>query len=471
MTAPAARPLLPWRAYAAVLLAAVLAAYAADVGRAFIKEDATWILASRIQRPADLLRVYTETGGFFRPTVALSFAVNHWMFGGHPAGYGWTNLLLAVACAAALFRLSRILGLSAGAGLLAAGLWILSFHGINMAVLWLSGRTALLLTLFALLAAAAAAVNRLVLMSVFAFLAMTSKEEGVLLPIVLLAILWLRPIGPPPKRQAIAAVAALLAVWAVYAMLRMQSDAYTPMSAPAFYTFTLAPGVVARNIGEYADRALTLPVAVSLLALAVVRRRPALVRRELKVAAIAGVWFAAAFALTVLLPGRSSLYALFPSAAAALAAGLVLDALWRTTPPSRRRALALLALALPVVLVPVHWQRNRRWTELADISRQTVRTLEGQVPSSATLWKIVVQDDHSTRANVAAALGWGLPDTMQLVTGRRPRAWFVPPPPDMHRNEWGSTPETADVLLVLRNGRITRETFDGSKPATAGQIW
>ena len=59
------------------------------------------------------------------------------------------------ACACALAALALDLGLSRRAALLAAVLWMINPHGINMAILWLSGRTTTLLTLFSLLAAVA----------------------------------------------------------------------------------------------------------------------------------------------------------------------------------------------------------------------------------------------------------------------------------------------------------------------------
>lgn len=469
MARAAARRGVPSWLFPLVVIAVVLTAYAADAGRAFIKEDATWILTSRVRSLADLGRLYTDTGGFFRPTVALSFAFNHWMFGGQPWGYGWTNLLLAFACAAAILWLSRVLGLRTGAAMLAAALWILNFHGVNMAVLWLSGRTALLLVLFASLAAAAAARHRVVTASVLAFLAMTSKEEGVLLPLVLMAVVWLRPAGDRARTSLIATAAALLVVCALYAGLRLRSDAYTPTSAPAFYTFTTAPAVVGRNLAEYADRALTFCAGVTLLVLAIATRRPVFEPQEKRVIALGSIWFAAGFALTVFLPARSSLYVLFPSVGGALAAASLASAAWRAADERRRRVLALLAVLVPWLFVPIYWERNTRWTELADISRQTVAVLEDRAPAAAP-WTVIVLDDLSTRANVAAALGWGLPDTMELVTGTRPRAWFVPPPPDMDPSEQVMAPAAADVLIVLQNNRVTPQSLEGWKPAVAGEI-
>jgi hypothetical protein len=465
------RPPVPVRAYPIVLAAVVLAAYAGDVGQAFIKEDAIWILRSRIAGVGDVTRLVTDTGGFFRPVVALSFAVNYWMFGSGSSGYGWTNLLLASGCAAALWRLARVLGLPRGAAVLAAAVWILNFHGISMAVLWLSGRTALLLVLFSLLAATAAARARVVSTCVYCLLAMASKEEGVLLPIVLIAVAVLRPEGAPPRKRLTALVAGLLIVWLTYGGLRTASDAYTPTTAPPFYTFTAAPSHVWDNIVEYADRALTLAAAVTLLALAIGGRRVSMGSREWKLVGLAGVWLAAGCGLTIFLPARSSLYALLPSVGGALASATVIGAAWSDIPPRRQRALAYLALVLPLSFVPIDWQRNERWTELADVSAQTVATFAALAPAASSRWEVIVLDDRSTRANVAAALGWGLPGTVELVTGKRPRVWIVPPPPDIDPSDIVMSPAAAGSILELRDGRVVPAPVDRVKPTPAGQFW
>lgn len=50
-----------------------------------------------------------------------------------------------------LFLLAERLGLPVPAALLTAAVWSFNFHGINVAVLWISGRTSLLVVLFAIL--------------------------------------------------------------------------------------------------------------------------------------------------------------------------------------------------------------------------------------------------------------------------------------------------------------------------------
>jgi hypothetical protein len=455
--------------HALVVAAVFLAGYAADVGRGFIKEDATWILRSRLDTPASLSRLLTDTGGFFRPVVALSFAANYRMFGRRPAGYGWTNLLLAGAIGLALFRLAVALGLPPGAALLAASAWLLNFHGINMAVIWLSGRTALLLILFATLAATEAARGRVLTTCFFAFLAALSKEEGVCLPVILLGVLWLAADGRLERRHA-ALAAGLAIVMVLYFVLRARSDAQTPSNAPAFYRFTLAPDVLAKNVAEYADRALTLPAAITLIGLAIGGVRPRLDRRDRNLMILGAVWIASGFALTIFLPVRSSLYALFPSVGAALVCAAALAAAWPRMPPARQSVLSVLALIVPLTFVPAYWARNDRWTDLADVSRNLTATF-GDLSSAAPAdWRVIVIDEPQNRSNIAAALGWTLQDAVELATGRRPHVWLTPPPPDASPADTVVTPATYDAIFELRGGRTVRVSPANWTPAAAGEM-
>jgi hypothetical protein len=458
---------IPLWTFAAVLTLVFLVSHGTDVGKGFVKEDAAWVMQSRVDTVHDLSRVVTRTGGFFRPVVALSFAINYWMFGGDPLGYGWTNLLLAAATGLGIYMLARSLGLPRGSALLAVALWILNFHGINMAVLWLSGRTALLLVLFAVLAAVATARNRLLLACVFALLAMGSKEEGVLLPIALLSILVLHPGVPATRRRVLTFGAGLVAVWVVYAAVRMQSDAMTPVNAPAFYTFAARGWSPLKNLAEYADRSLTFSLAVTIVAIAIAGSLPRLTRAELKMLALGMIWLICGFALTILLPARSSLYVVFPSVGGAIAAAVICTAVWRAMSPKRQARAALAALLVPVLLVPIHWRRNARWTELAIVSRDVVTVFTALADTAAPRWDVIVIDDRTARANIAAAIA--IPDAVELAIGRRPHVWLIPPPDDMEAHDWTTPPSNPDAVLALRAGRIVRVPVTEWRPAPAAE--
>jgi hypothetical protein len=134
----------------ALLAAALLLAYVPDLGHGFIKDDFGWIRGARIESADDAAGLLTRNNGFYRPLVSASFALNYAVSGMAPLAYGVTNFALLLAGAALLFMVARRLNLPATPSALASALWVFNFHGINMAVLWVSGRTALLLSCAAL---------------------------------------------------------------------------------------------------------------------------------------------------------------------------------------------------------------------------------------------------------------------------------------------------------------------------------
>ena len=125
----------------------------------------------------------------------------------------------------------------------------------------MSGRTATLLTLFSLLAAAAFVRAWYGAAAVLIACALLSKEEAVALPFILLTWAWIKGRGARPSWPAIAAVVVPLAG---YLALRALTPAMTPATAPSFYRFTAEPLLVIRNAGEYLDRSATLAAAALL---------------------------------------------------------------------------------------------------------------------------------------------------------------------------------------------------------------
>jgi hypothetical protein len=438
---------LPIWAPAAAALGTFLAVYVPAAGRGFIKDDFRWIVESRAGTIADLARPFVDTTGFFRPVVALTFAANEWAFGAEPWGYGATNLLLSLLCAGSVAWLASVWRLPAGACLLAAAIWLLNLHGINMAVLWISGRTALLVVLFSVLAAVATRRSRLLLAALLTFLAMLSKEEAVLLPVPLIAMLWLS-LEPGARRRPISRFAILLAiVEAAYFWLRRRSDALTPWSATREYRFSFDAGGVVENVLEYADRGATVAVAAVLLLALIAWRVPKLdgIERKLSIAGL--IWLAAGFALTVFLPIRSSLYACLPSVGTALAAAASAASLWRTASPARHRAASIVAVIVALALAPIHYARALPWTRNADLSRSVSSDL---VRLSGKTGPVVFVDDASTRVNLASAFGWLMPEAIQLLTGTRREVWLVPPLDGSNAPLTISSPPGPDAFALSR---------------------
>ena len=150
------RPLVAWREVALVLVALAFtgAVYVPDVGRGFVKDDFDWIAASRDGLHHPMAILLPGAVGFYRPIVSFTFALDAATYGLDSRGYGFTNLALFLLCGGALVHLGCAVGLTRRAAMLAAFIWMANPHGINMALLWISGRTALCLALFTALAVA-----------------------------------------------------------------------------------------------------------------------------------------------------------------------------------------------------------------------------------------------------------------------------------------------------------------------------
>ena len=416
------------RVAALALAALFLAIYVPDVGHGFIKDDFAWIRNSRVADPGGLLALFGQHVGFYRPLVAVSFAADYALWGLNPAGYAATNVALLLADASLLFWLARRFRLPAVAALVGAAVWVFNFHGVNMALLWISGRTSLLVTFFALATAHAWLARRWMAAGVLAFAAMLCKEEAVLLPVLFAVFAARDPQQPAPQpwveRSVLrpAAWALRPALWPMwlallgYLLLRLRSGAFGPSDAPSFYQFSSSPALLLRNVFEYLDRAATLGVVVSLVLLAVCRwRRVTALPDEKRVLTFAACWLLATYALTVLLPVRSSLYALLPSVATGLAVAAIAARAERANPAAfRRTAVALIVVV--ILLIPIYRSRNQRWTAVADLSASVIATLRART-AGLQPGLVVLVDDPGERVNIDAAFGSLLPDALVLELG------------------------------------------------------
>jgi hypothetical protein len=433
------------RAVAAVL-AIFLTIYLPDIGRGFISDDFRWIVESRVTSFAEAAALFTTNIGFYRPVTSLSFAIDGALWGGSAFGYGVTNLLLCLAVAGAMFAVAREVGLAAPGALLAAAVWMLNFHAINMAVLWLSGRTALLAACFSLGAAWGMFRGWSVASGLLALAAMLSKEEAIALP----ALFTLHALIVQ-RRISLRTVVPLWMSLGVYLVLRLQSGAFWPGDAPSFYQFSFAPSVVGRNVLEYIDRSGTVfaLVAAVLAAAAPVRWRD-LSPGERRVLGFAALWIAGMYTLTVFLPLRSSLYALLPSLGSALALGVLAGAAHRRV-PSRFAKVVIGLFAAAVLLVPVYRARNARWVELAELSERVLRTIAADAASQPT-GHVVLVDAAGERFNLAAAFGNLLPEALELRIGRGWTGEIV--------SSIGEA-EPATLLYALEKGQLVAKRRSG----------
>src|SRR5262245_24227242 len=445
-------------------LALILSAYGCDVGHGFVKDDFGWILSSR-----DVSNLLAAPTGFFRPVVSISFAVNYALFDIRPLGYGLTNLAVLLACTGLVAGLLTATGIRREVAVAGALVWALNFQGINMAVLWISGRTALLLTLWSVASAWAwqrdgGYVGRVfrpgAAATVFAALAMLSKEEAFVLPAVLTLWAFIDQAGTKDERDWSQIWRRSWPLWVVFVLcfaLRMQSGALTPATAPAFYRYRFDLEMLADNTLSYLDRVGTTPVLALVLFWLVAGAPRLSMSSRARLVSLKGVaWLAFAFLPTILLPVRSSLYAVMPSVGVVMIVATLADELVPGLSASALKRSTVALTLIFVLLLPVYRLRNERYVREAELSRSIVTELASISGSSQAGGLVVIRDIRSeARPTAEQAFGPGADSAAALMTHGKLRAWIDPPP-----SELAGTPapdlSQAIAVLTVENGIVRR---------------
>jgi hypothetical protein len=427
-----------------------LAVYLPVVGEGFISDDFAWLERSRWQGSGTLARAFASSTDFYRPLVTLSFTANLALSGLDPGPFGLTNLALALACAIALACLARRLAGDWSVAVIAAAIWLFNFHGINMALLWISGRTALLVTLFCLLAAIAFVHRWNVAMLAAVALALLSKEEAVVLPVLFTVWQLASRRGRTPDALPVVppwwSTAASWLLVAGYLALRSRTGAFWFWTAPDFYRPPLTLTSVATNILQYADRSTTMAAVTVGLACLAARRMPRLSNRARQVALLSASWFALGFALTLWLPVRSSLYVLLPGVGVALFAAVVIRDVMGETEPRLQRRVLLAGLTLLLLLIPVYRSRTSRWVDVSRLSSDVIEQLR-EIQQTSGARSVVIDDDEATRVNLANAWGALVPEMSSVMFDNRPSVRLASTEAEIRQ-------EPADVRLRLRAGRL-----------------
>jgi hypothetical protein len=444
-----------------------LGVYVPAAGHGFVLDDYMWVLESRVRSLSDLIALFQQDNGFYRPIVAVSFAVNEWFAGVRPLGYGLVNVGLAVLCGASIARLARAFGLSWGASVFAGAMWMLNLQGIRMAVLWISGRTALIVILAATMSATAFVKRQHIVSLIWLALAVFAKEEAVLLPLVFIGWMTLVPASTPHGwRWNLRWIVGAVIVVAAYFVARSTTQAMTMVSAPPYYRLTFEPVRVLENLISYADRVATVPLALTLLAMLVlgVRRRgtdpgEALDRPGPGAVGLAGaIWTIGMFGITLFVPVRSDLYACLPAVGTCLIAAAVCDRLWARSSPARQRLALIGAMALMLLVSPVYVLRTGRYVQPAEFAAATLADLQPLVTGITPDGRVVIDDEPRSpikgleHRNLSDAFGALLPTAYELVSGRRLIFEIHPPP--------ANAPPTPpcescpSLRLAIVNGRV-----------------
>ena len=195
---------------------------------------------------------------------------------------------------------------------------------------------------------------------------------------------------------------------------------------------------------------------VLMLGALVMRVRPQLTAHDKRVLAAAGIWFCGGYAITVWLPIRSSLYAVFPAVGSAVACATLVDAMRPDAAASARSIRLALVLTSVLLVIPVYRARDTRFVEPARVSQRTLRTITAHAGGIPARGLIVLEDESGTKSNFVNAFGTLAPEAIRLFTGRPLDARIVPPD---EARAWFLDRAAVDIAAHYRltNGRVERQ--------------
>jgi hypothetical protein len=161
------------------------------------------------------------------------------------------------------------------------------------------------------------------------------------------------------------------------------------------------------------------------------------------------VWLVLAFLPTILLPVRSSLYAVMPSVGVVMiVAALADDLVARLSVPALKRSTIALTLIF-VLLVPVYRLRNDRYVREAELSASIVSELANLAASHPAGGLVVIRDIRTdVRPTAEQAFGPGAQSAADLITAGKLRVWIDPPPSELAGTPPPDLSQAIGVLTV-----------------------
>jgi hypothetical protein len=256
-------PATGYRLRAAVPLLACL--YLPFVSGGLLTDDFAHVLhLTQIDSAARLVDA-TDAFGFYRPVTQSSIALELATYGQHFAPFRALNVVLHAGVLLLAFLVARLVLESSLAAGLAALAFALTPKAHPIAVLWISARAELLMSLFSFAAVAAWIVWTrrgrsawLAAAGLAYALALLSKETAALLPLLLL-------VTPRPERplaSRVAAVTGLIGLAALIFAWRAHTGALTPFAGDQHYDLMVPLTLWARNAVNYVGRMLVAPLGL-----------------------------------------------------------------------------------------------------------------------------------------------------------------------------------------------------------------
>ncbi|MBO0797772.1 MAG: hypothetical protein J2P31_03030 [Blastocatellia bacterium] len=363
------------------------------IGHGFIHDD--FLHLSSVAFDPIWQGLTKATGGqFYAPLTWLTFKLDWMLWGMNPVAFAVVNLMLHLANILLLHRLAFSLYQSAVAARWAAIGFALLYPANTWAIMWISTRAHIIVTLFYLAAMLSSIwytrmkrkIYPLVAIVVFAILSMFAKESGVTIPVAIALVIYNQRIMQKEfhisRSDVIWLFALLLTVLLLYAVVRAQSGAIAiTFSRSQWYTYMLDPKVLLENLLRYGWRTYGL-VAIMAGAIALsgclrgcVPSCKSLAKHEIYFSLCL---FTITIAPFILLPGRSGIYTYLPG----IAASLLLGAVVRSWPEqfSRSAPQTDLITSSPLILALTGFclltvGHSIKWMKMAEVNAAVLRQI------------------------------------------------------------------------------------------------
>jgi hypothetical protein len=375
-------------------------------------------------------------GQFYAPIAWLTHRLDWILWGQKPFLSAMTNLLLHIANIGLLYTFVLRLWRSEIAARWSALGFALLYPANTWAVMWISTRAHLLVTLFYLAALLATLWltrtenhRRLAALTIviFASLAIFSKESGVTIPAAIAIVLFYVKRSEAQKGLPLAVIgclfAALFAVLGVYAILRGRSGAI-PMtfSGTVWYSYTPSFNILFENLLRYGWRTYGL---LLLMAMAIVlsqiirgcRLHPRILTRKDTLFSI--ILFAIAISPFIFLRARSGMYTYLPGTAAALLLGSMANSLYQLpiSRPPRLRLLSLSPILLVILILSILTVMHcLKWMRMAEVNTAVLNQITAQqVKANPGSIFILTYSEVDKAHGFPDSFGLGFPDAIRVL--------------------------------------------------------
>ena len=400
-----------------VLVAALV--FGLSMQNGFVWDDWELLVGNEVYRSFDLGAMLSGGANAleYLPVRDLSFALDAQLWGDHPFGYHFTNLLLYLAGLAALFmmmrRLSALIGHPEGTAVAFWTTLVFALHPIHAEVVnWITGRNTLLAGLFLFLSFSElargiqqrSAVAMAGSVGLF-LLAVLSKAIALFAPAFLVALILLLPEERVPRRWTIAVTVGFFFVAVVTAWFHVHNASLSgvlnedlrfgtgssllalakAVQIPWFYLrMLIVPYPLTVNYAvSFLDGAIAARAVSALLAVGAAVYFSWTVRKRAPLITLGAAWFL--FSLVPVMnlfptePVVADRYAFFPIAGIGMVVAHFM--------PGRERRLGLIAAGLCILWAGVSVSRTLDWR------------------SDETLWRsALAANPHASRVNLGQAL-------------------------------------------------------------------